>query len=198
VAIFIVCCAGLFIIEYLHAPSDLPTTDSTWEGESGAVLFVAFVIGAFFALASAVRTVRPQFHMTVGRLLGTIGWSLVAGVATMAGLILLIVPGLYIGVKLSLAPYFYLLDPGTNPVATAWARTGGAFWYTALMLFAVGAIVEAVSYAVALAIGALAVVSPMTAIVSVPLAFGLFFALLQFQYNALVRWADALPTATQA
>ena len=53
-------------------------------------------IAMFFVLPAVARTVRPEFAMTVGRVFGIIGILIVLGVVVEVGLILLIVPGVYI------------------------------------------------------------------------------------------------------
>lgn len=199
VPVVLVSMAGLVVVGILNAPSDLPASGEIWQVEAACAIAIPFTVAAFFSLAGAVRTVRPDFRMTVRRFFGVIGWSLAASLIVMLGLVCLIVPGLYLLVKLGFTPYFYLLDesPG-NQMATAWRRTRGAFWYTALMIFASGAIFEAVSYAGGFVLGGLAAISRPAALIALPVLFVVFFAALQFQYNAYMRWADALLTATPA
>ncbi len=193
IAIVLVCSSGLIAVAFLNPPTDNVAPNTAWEGEAGAALSLAFIVAAFFAIASAVRTVRPEFRMTFGRFFGVIGYSLVVGIIVAAGILCFVLPGLYLAVKLSLAPYYYLIgEPGNHPLRTAWTSTRGRFWLTAGMIVAVGVIIEAVAYAAAGAVAALALISPATGLITVPLAFALFLAALQFQYNAYVRWSTAL------
>jgi hypothetical protein len=189
----VICSGGLIAVALINPPTDVATPNTAWEAEAGGALSLAFIVAAFFALASAVRTVRPDFRMTVGRFFGVIGYSFVAVVIIAAGFLCFVIPGFYLAVKVSLAPYYYLIgEPGNHPIRAAWASTRGRFWITAAMIVVVGIIIEAIAYAAAGVIAAFALLSPMTGAITIPLAFALFLFALQFQYNAYVRWSNAL------
>jgi len=193
IAIVVLCVGGLVIVALLNPPTDGTTTKTLWEAEAMGALVVAFLAASFFALASAVRTVRPEFRMTVGRFFGVLGYSLVASLAIVLGLICLIVPGLYLLVKIGLAPYFYLIgEPGRNPLATAWTRTRDRFWLTAAMIFVSGVILEVLAYAAGGIVAVAALLSPFAGALAIPVAFALFLVAMQFQYNVYMRWVSVL------
>ncbi len=193
IAIVVLCVGGLVIVALLNPPTDGTTSKTLWEAEAASALGVAFLAASFFALASAVRTVRSEFRMTVGRFFGVLGYSLVSSLAIVLGLICLVIPGLYLLVKIGLAPYFYLLaEPGSNPIATAWTRTHHRFWLTAATIFVSGVILEVLAYAAGGIVAAAALLSPVAGGLAIPVAFALFLAAMQFQYNVYLRWVSAL------
>jgi hypothetical protein len=196
IAIVVVTVSAVIFAALINPPTDAPSTVLAYQWESGSVIAIGIACAAFFALASAVRTVKPDFRMTPGRFFGVIGWSLFSAVMILGGLILLIVPGLYLIVRVSLAPYFYLLDGGQeSPVKESLARTRGHFWLTALVLFAVALATQVVAYVAGAMVGLLALIAPVAALVAVPLMFIAVLASVQFSYNAYARWAHALKLA---
>lgn len=101
-------------------------------------------VAIFFVIPAAVRTLRPQFNMTILRVLGVIGIGLAVTVAVEIGLLLLIVPGIWVGVKLSQATWTYLIADGKNPFGESWEITTGHFWES-LAFFVLLAIVTLVA-----------------------------------------------------
>jgi len=87
-------------------------------------------IASFFIIPAAARTVRPEFKLTFLLILGLVGIGLVVGIATEIGLFLLLVPGVWVGVKLSQSTWTYLLSDGKNPFGESWEMTTGHFWET--------------------------------------------------------------------
>jgi hypothetical protein len=129
------------------------------------------VIAAFFAIPAIVRTVQPEFKMTFIRILAVIGIGLVVGVVAELGLFLLIVPGIWFGVKLSLSTWTYLVSEDKNPFGEAWEITTGHFWETFGFLFVLSILVTLVTIVVFFIPVCVAIFVPVSAVVLTPLAF---------------------------
>ena len=128
-------------------------------------------IAAFFAVPVVVRTVRPEFAMTFVRILALIGIGLVVGIVAEVGLVLLIVPGVWFGVKLSLSTWTYLVDEGKNPFGEAWEITTGHFWETFGFFFVLSVVVTILYVVVFFIPVGVAIVAPLSAVVLTPIAF---------------------------
>lgn len=158
---------------------------------------VIMVAAQYFALASAVRTVRPEFRMTVGTFFGSFGYSIVVGLIVIFGCLLFVVPGLYALVKLGLAPYVYLLgERGDDPIREARALTRGRFWLTTALFAVLCVVSEATAYASGTGAEMLMLFSPATIVVVIPLNVAVLIVVAQFQFNAYVRWVYALGTSS--
>lgn len=157
-----------------------------------AAYYLAVMVLAFFALADSVRTVRPDFTLTFGGVLGLLGWSLVVGVIVDIGFLLFVIPGLYFFVKLSQAVYAYFLRPGENPVGRSWEATNGHFWQTAgfylLISIFIGIGMMLPFY---IAFGGIYLFPP-AAIVLIPFVFGIWGFMVYFNQLIHVRWTEAL------
>jgi hypothetical protein len=160
------------------------------------VIAATMLVASITCTASAVRTVKPEFRMTASRLWGFICWSVVCGLIIMLGLILLIVPGIYLAVRLSQATFLYLLDEGgQNPIDRSFTLTRGRFWITVLVLFVIAVIGEVAAYAAGTVFGFLALTYPASATIAIPAIVLVEFVVFQFTFNAYVRWADTLSAA---
>jgi len=128
-------------------------------------------VASFFAMAAVARTERPGFELTFVRVLAVVGIAIAVGAAAEFALVLLILPGVWIGTKWSLATWTYLLSDGENPFGESWAITTGHFWetfaYAILMAIAVGVLLAAGFFLPAF----LAYLLPPAAVVLVPIAF---------------------------
>jgi hypothetical protein len=149
-------------------------------------------IAVFFALPAVARTARPEFVMTLGRILGLLGVSIVVGVVSEIGIFLLIAPGIWILFKWYVATWCYLLSEGKNPFGEAWEITTGQFWETcgfAVLLSMLVTVVLLVGFFLPVAI---AIFVPVLAIVLCPLALlGYIFAN-HVTFLAQMRWMLAL------
>ncbi len=106
----------------------------------GAISFMSslLVIGCFLAywgfasLANTVREIDPSYRMDAGVVLSLIGLGIVIGLAVDIGLFLLIVPGIYIANKWSLAPLILVKERcGISDALTrSWNVTDRFFWPT--------------------------------------------------------------------
>ena len=111
------------------------------------ILSCVLVYWFFASLANTVRLVNPSYRMTASTVFSLIGLGFVMGIAIDIGLILLIVPGIYIANRWSLAPLILAKDQCgiTESMARSWAITEAFFWPTlgfnilsGLALWAVG------------------------------------------------------------
>ncbi len=78
---------------------------------------------------------------------GLIGLFIVIAIASMIGLIFLILPGIYISTKLSLAPAIYVIEEEDfgQALATSWNVTQDYWWFTFGMSFVMSLIVNVAS-----------------------------------------------------
>jgi hypothetical protein len=196
IAIVVGCCGGFFVVILaLSPPTDSTVTNDSWQIGIGAVIGAGIFAALFFAKASAVRTVHPEFRMTIGRFFGVLGYTLLAGVVVVVGFICLVVPGIFLSVKLTLSPYFYTLDE-PEPLRASWALTRDRFWLTSAVLFAVPIIAQIFSYGGGMVMALAAAAAPIAGLIALPFLFLLLIAGIQFSENAYIRWAYALKTSS--
>jgi len=144
-------------------------------------------IAAFFVIPAVLRTVRPDFRMTFGRVLGLIGVAIVVGVVTEVAAAFLIVPGVWVGVKWSQSYWTYLLGEGKNPFGESWEMTTYHFWETLGFLFLVAIVSGIVVIAAAIPVG-VAVLAPILAVILLPIAFLVYVYSMHIAYLATMRW----------
>lgn len=73
-----------------------------------------------------IREVIPPFPT----ILNAAGTFVLLLIAVSAGMLLLVIPGIFLSIKLQLAP-FYAVDKGLNPIESlkaSWEATSGLFW----------------------------------------------------------------------
>lgn len=145
-------------------------------------------IAAFFALAAAVRTVRPEFKMTFLTVLALIGISFVVGLASELGLILLIVPGVWVAIKLSQATWAYLLASGKNPFAESWEITTGHFWETFAFLIVLSLLVTLVMIVTYFLPAVVGYLVPFSLVILGPVAFLGYLYAYHVAILAEMRW----------
>lgn len=78
---------------------------------------------------------------------GLIGLSIVIGFATLLGLILFILPGIYVATKLSLAPAIFIIDEEDfgDALSRSWETTNGYWWFTFGTNFVMSIIINMIS-----------------------------------------------------
>ena len=153
-------------------------------------------IAFYFTLAAAIRRTNPTYKMTLVSALGVTSTFLLAFIGTVLGLLCLIVPGIWLGTKLSLAPFAYALRPmpysSADALTESWTLTTGYFWPTAGL--ALLQILFAFLPAFLLSLGALALFSRshFSAYFTAPalLFVNVFFT--QFSNCALLQWTSVL------
>jgi hypothetical protein len=154
-------------------------------------VIILSVVLSYFGLAAAVRTLRPDFRLTIGRFFAVLLYGLTVGIAIEIAAFFLIIPAIWVGAKLSLAIPMYLLYPD-EVLGKTWSATTYRFWPT-LGLVILTAIITAVLAGIAtLVVVEIIMVLPPTAIVLAPLALLVFAFAQQFHWLALVRWSQNL------
>jgi hypothetical protein len=181
---------GIFV-PFAHAVGYLPVDAVRLE------LFVQppNILGAiamFFVMPAVARTVRPEFVMTVGRVFGIIGVLIALGVVVEIGLILLIVPGVYMLVKWSQAVWTYVLGEGANPFGESFEITKGHFWDTLGFALLLGTAVVVPLAVVFVCAAAIAGAVPFLAVVLSPIAFLAYVFVIHVLRLGEMRWMLAL------
>jgi len=153
------------------------------------------VAALFVVIPSVARSGDPAFRMSAGKFFGMLGVAIVALVATEIGMFFFVVPGVYVGVKLSQSVWTFLLGSGQNPWAESWSITSGAFRPTLLFLFALacGAAVPLSGFFVAVVV---AFEIPFIAVVAMPIAFLAYVYAFYAVMLGQMRWMSALRSGT--
>jgi hypothetical protein len=149
------------------------------------------VISSFFVVGSVLRTVRPGWNWTVGTFFVLIGVAILLGLIIDVGLFLLVIPGIFLYVKLSQTVWYLLLGEGKNPFAESWERTKGVFWPTLGFLVLTWIVTFVPIFVYVLAAG-LAYWVPFLGFLLLPVAYLAYVYALHFSILAYVRWAVAL------
>ena len=154
--------------------------------------YVSMIVVGVYGLADSVRTVHPDFKMTFGGVMGMIGLSLLVGLIIDAGFLLLVIPGIWLAIKLSQTIFAYFLRPGRNALQQSWSATEGHFWATFLFYILISIFVGfgmmLPYFLVILAI----VAFPLSAVLLVPFLFGIWSFMQYFNALVHVRWTEAL------
>lgn len=151
----------------------------------------------YFALAAALRLRNPAFAMRIGHAFGIFLANLMVFLITLAGMILFIVPGIWAGTRVSLAPYVVAGKDGstlgaTEALAESWRLTEGCFWQTLVFfvwLILMVALPLALLYFVALLVFFSA---HITAYFSAPVLMLATVVCVQVSTLALLAWTEAL------
>ncbi len=176
----------------LAAPSSWATADYSATTNVLVIELLALaVILQYFVIADAIRAVVPSFRLTVLLFvllaLVNAGYSIIVEV----GIFLLIVPGFYLAVKLSLwVPY--LLFGNSDAFTDSFSDTTGAFWETALLNFLAWAVCSIGLYAVYALVFIFAEVWRASAVIVAPVATAAGLYLCTAVWLMWVHWADAL------
>lgn len=163
-------------------------------GNAFAMLIrVEDVVLAYFALASAVRLVRPEYRMTLGDVIGVILYSIAVGVLSGIAALFLILPALYIYTKIGLAPYLRLLrDFNTNALEKAWIITNGYFWQSLGFLIGLTVLEMLVAAFGALIANGFLFASGWTAFATFPMACGMVLYAIFIRMTGYTYLASAL------
>jgi hypothetical protein len=148
----------------------------------------------FVVIPTVARAGNPEFRMTVGKFFGMIGVGIVVGIVAELGLLLLVVPGVYLAVKLSQSVWAFLLTEGKNPWSESWEITKGSFWQTLLFLIVAGfaGALPIVGYFVA---AGLAVAVPVLGFALLPAAFVCYLFSYHVVMLAQMNWMLGLRSA---
>lgn len=154
------------------------------------------MLAFYFTLASAIRVRNPAYRMTLLTAFGVTVSYLLFLIATVAGLFFLIIPGIWIGTRLALAPFCYALDPGESPysgldaIASAWRLTSQHFWPTLWLLGLQALLLVLPLTAIQLLALALFEHSHFSAYFSAPLLLVLTVYVLQVITLSMLEWVS--------
>lgn len=150
-------------------------------------IFIWGGVAYWFALPAVVRTVEPNFRMTVGRFFALIGIWIVVGIVCGVASIL-VIPGIWIGIKWTQVIWCYLLGEPPNPFAASWRLTNGQFWETLgfLLLLSLTALVPILA---AMLLAWIVLTSPYLGFILLPIAFLIYVFTLNFQLLGGFRWS---------
>ena len=179
-------------------------------GGASQAIDISVTIWSFAAIANAVRTFKPEYRMGGRTVVSVFLAGFLVGVSTLAGLVLLVWPGLYVATKWSMAQMAIVVDGGPVEAGLrrSWELTNGRFWRTfvffVLLILAVEATVVIPGAAAIMAAGVLIelkllrgtiaqAVEWVTALTS-PIAM---YAI-QAQWIALLYWYQSLKAMADA
>ncbi|MBC5810691.1 MAG: hypothetical protein GIW95_07560 [Candidatus Eremiobacteraeota bacterium] len=200
VVMAILCAIGGLLLPFL--PSVPATTTSVSGVTTGTTMSGASfgfsipemfgALAAFWIFPAVVRTANPSFRMSVGVFFTLLGLGIVVALASgIAGMAFLI-PGIWVGVKLSQTIWAYATTDGPvpfdRPLKDSWNVTTGQFWETFLFLILVS-IVVTIALCIAFGIpAAIAAMVPWLGVVLLPVAFLGFVWGAHVQSLAQLRW----------
>ncbi len=159
--------AALALANALDPTSQVQLRENAFSSAIGICMGVA----AFFVMPAVARTVRPDFRLTVRGAVVLLLIAFVTGIGTEIGLVLLVLPGLWFGIKTSLATWTYLLSDGENPFAESWRLTTGHFWETFCLFFLLWVVMVLIDLVVLVVPVVVSVLVPLAGIVLAPLTF---------------------------
>jgi hypothetical protein len=158
-----------------------------------APVYFMLLVVSYYALAAGVRTINPEYRMTVGQFFGFLGYSLLVGLLTAIAGVFLIVPAYWIGVKIMLAPYAYIVENGApGTLKRTWDMTTGYYWQTVGMMLLSGFCVAVICYAAFFICGIATYAAPVGLLVFGPLAIAIVIWLVHVQALVYVRWTNGL------
>jgi hypothetical protein len=133
----LVFCAIAAIVGVLAAVAPPSLSDKTsGVNAASSVLFAGIyalaVVAQYFVMADAIRAVNPAFRMTFVTFLMTLLIGFAYNIIVEVGLFLLIVPGIWVGVKFS-AWLPMQLQGEPDGFTRSWQCTTGRFWETILV-----------------------------------------------------------------
>jgi len=156
---------------------------------------LALMVLAYFLVACSVRTIQPAFRFTVERWFVLFGWGILTLMVMMCAALAFIVPVFWVGPKIGLASYVYLLSndrPTENPIAVSWRITTGHYWSTVGLTFLLVIVMMAVSMVFSLVAYIFALIPHVGVLFAAPIICLGSAWLYQVFYLALTRWTYAL------
>jgi hypothetical protein len=157
--------------------------------------YFALIVVSYYSNASAVRTLNADYRMTVGHFFAFIGYAIVVSLLTGIAGIFFLIPAYWVGIKLLLTPYTYIVTNGApGSIKTTWNMTTGYYWQTFGMLLLAGICVGVLAYAAFFICGFIALAAPISVIVVGPLALAVLIWLIHVTALIHVRWVwELLP-----
>jgi hypothetical protein len=109
--------------------------------------------------------VEQSYRFGFARLGSILVVSILVGLATLAGLIVLIIPGIYIGVRLAVSTQALVVEGkrGTQAMRRSWDLIGGHWWHAAFTVLLAGLLTEVVNAIISAPFGASAWVAQAVA-----------------------------------
>lgn len=156
-------------------------------------LYFMLIVLGYCGIAAAVRTVNAEYRMTVAQFFGFVGYGLLVGLLTAIAGVFFIIPAYWVGVKLLLTPYTYVVTNGEPHVLKrTWSMTTGYYWQTVGILLLAGLCFMVITYA-AFGICILgAYIALPSIIVLGPLALAALIWLIHVHALIYVRWTQGL------
>jgi hypothetical protein len=164
-------------------------------------LYPALFLGAiaqYFIIPAAMRTVKPEFGMTIGRFFGLLGMAFAVAIAVELGFFLFIVPGVWFAIKWSQYIWTFLMNDREDPLDESWRITTGHFWETFGFLFLIGIITSVLMFVVMGVIAGLSALLPQAGVVFVPIGLAIYIYAVAFVTLAQLRWMLYLRTRAEA
>lgn len=185
----VIAAIGVIVSGWKPNSSAFPVALEAWI----APAYFALIVVSYYAIAAAVRTINPEYRMTAGHFFGFLGYALLAGLLTTIAGFFLIIPAYWVGVKIMLTPYTYIVTNGEpDSLKRTWRMTTGYYWQTVGMMLLSGICFGVIAYAAFLICGFAAYAAPASAIVFAPLALAVFMWLTHVHALVYVRWTNGL------
>jgi hypothetical protein len=111
------------------------------------VLTGAITIAIAAEVAGQDPGVEQSYRFGFARLVPILVVSILVGLATLLGLIVLIIPGIYIGVRLAVSIQALVVEgrQGTEAMRRSWDLVGGHWWHAAFTVLLAGLLTAVVS-----------------------------------------------------
>jgi hypothetical protein len=143
--------------QQLQDPAEVST--SFWAVASASLLATLVGLLLYQALTGAItRTIATEvagqdldleqsYRFGFARLGPVLVVSVLVGLATVAGLIVFIIPGIYIGVRLAVSTQALVIEGkrGTQAMRRSWDLVGGHWWHAALTVLVAGLLTAVVN-----------------------------------------------------
>ena len=127
---------------------------------AGLLLYQVLTGAITRAIAAEVAGQNPgveqSYRFGFARLGPILVVSILVGLATLLGLIVLIIPGIYIGVRLAVSTQALVVEgkQGTQAMRRSWDLVGGHWWHAALTMLVAGLITAVVNAVITAPFGA--------------------------------------------
>jgi hypothetical protein len=187
---------------------------ATWSvGIAGLVAALAAVV-MFLVLTGAITravaaevagedpSVEQSYHFGFHRLGSVMLVSVLVGLATVAGLILFVIPGIYIGVRLAVSVEALVVEDrrGTQAMGRSWELVGGHWWHAFGALVVAGLLTGLVNAVITVPFGntgwlVQAIASAVATVITLP--YGVLVGVLLY-LDLRARKQDLTPEALRA
>jgi hypothetical protein len=146
--------------QQLHDQAEIST--SFWAVASASLLAALAALLLYQVLTGAItRTIATEvtgqdlgleqsYRFGVARLGPILVVSILVGLATLLGLLVFIIPGIYIGVRLAVSTQALVVEDkrGTQAMRRSWELVGGHWWHAAFTILVAGLLTAVVNAAI--------------------------------------------------